>query len=340
MRIESSITSLSWIPSEAVTGAMKLPFQMGVSHYDPPPPGALEDGGHLEQLRKEDRFRFANLLHAWIEVDSGRVVDYGHDGGGRIGSTTIRLGPTSMTMAAVSYPDIHPEPEVGDGWVRFTQTAGGRTGAPMPRRVNRPPFVQIVAPTAWTTLGLTLHADGRVESDLVGASPFPRHWIYDSRGQLVKKSGLIDFKTWSLESFGDNSPWGQHDAPALVAEVESAIERQLSSVIMSGKPQMRKLKAGQTLVEQGERGDDVFLLLDGVLVVEVGGEPVTEIGPGAILGERAGLEQGTRTATLRAVTASRIAAVSPGQLDRDALAEVARGHRLEEDAQALDQRPS
>ena len=36
--------------------------------------------------------------------------------------------------------------EVRDGMVRFTQTAGGRTGVPTPRRVNRPPFVQVSAP--------------------------------------------------------------------------------------------------------------------------------------------------------------------------------------------------
>ena len=43
-------------------------------------------------------------------------------------------------------------PEVGDKWVRFVQTAGGRTGLPAPRRVRHPPFVQWRAPLAWTTL--------------------------------------------------------------------------------------------------------------------------------------------------------------------------------------------
>ena len=71
MRIESSVTSLSWIPSEAVKGMTRLPFDMGVAHYDPPPPDVLED---LEALRKADRFRFANALRAWIEVEDGRVV--------------------------------------------------------------------------------------------------------------------------------------------------------------------------------------------------------------------------------------------------------------------------
>ncbi len=334
MRIESSVTSLSWIPSEAIRGAMKLPFEMGFAHYDQPPPDVLEGHDHLEQLRQGDRFRFANELRAWIEVDDGRIDDYGHAGHGHVGSTTLKLGPKSLTMAGVACPDIRHEPKVGDGWVQFTQTAGGRTGAPAPRRVNRRPFVQIASPTAWTTLSLTIHTDGRVESALVGASPFPRHWVYDNEGRLLQKSGLIDFKTWSLDSFGDQTPWGEYDSPALVAAVESELERQLSAVMMSGKPRIRTLKAGKTLVEQGQRGEDIYLLLDGILVVEVDGEPVAELGPGAIVGERAGLEGGTRTATLRAVTRARVAVASPAELDRDALTEIARGHRREAETTA------
>ena len=34
MRIESSVTSLSWIPSEAVTGLNRAMFESGVAHYD------------------------------------------------------------------------------------------------------------------------------------------------------------------------------------------------------------------------------------------------------------------------------------------------------------------
>ena len=56
-RIHSSVTSLSWIPSEAVTGLNKAIFGTGFTHYDVPPPDAI---GDLEALRAEDRFRFAN----------------------------------------------------------------------------------------------------------------------------------------------------------------------------------------------------------------------------------------------------------------------------------------
>ena len=329
MKVESRVVAVSWIPSEAMPGAMKAPFEVGIAHYDDPLPEPL---GDLHEWAERDLFRVGNDLRAWIEVDAaGSIVDHGYSGGGVLGSTTMGIGAASARFPAVGYPDIQGEPEVGDGWVRFTQTAGGRTGVPMPRRVARAPYVQYHAPTAWSTLSLTLHVDGRVEWGLEGASPFPRHWVYGPEGDLVAKSGVIDFKDWSRHAFGDASPWGGVDAPAKVAEVESAVERELSRVIMGeGRPRIRKLAQGDVLTRQGEDADAVYLLLDGVLSVEVDGVEVAEVGPGALLGERAVLEGGTRTATLTAVTQAKVAQARKVELDLDRLAEVSTGHRREE----------
>ena len=59
----------------------------------------------------------------------------------------------------------------------------------------------------------------------------------------------------------------------------------------------------------------MYLILDGIFVVEVDDEEVAEIGPGAVVGERAALESGKRTATLWARTPGRVAAVPHGALD-------------------------
>ena len=330
MRITSSVTSISWIPSEAIPGTMKLPMMLGIAHYDLPPPDVVED---LEELRAADRFRFANELRAWIDVDDdGRITDAGYAGGGHMGATTLKLAGARRTVPAIGYPDIRHEPEIGDGWVRFVQTTGGRPGVADPRMVNRPPYVQISGPTVWTTLALTLHADGRVEHEVAGASPFPRHWIYDDDGRLVAKSGVADYRSWAGNIHGDRTPWGDTDQAAVVAEAESALERQLSAIVMRGgaKPKIRRLKRGATLTEQGAPGDELYLVLDGMLTVEVDGDAVAEVGPGAILGERAVLEGGTRTSTLRADTACRVAVARADQLDRDALRELAEGHHREE----------
>lgn len=329
MNIRAAVTSISWIPSEAIAGATKLPFETGVAHYDPPPPDAIED---LEELRRTDRFRFANELHGWIEVKDGRIVDYGQSGRGLIGSTTLQVGPKKAVFQAVPLPDLQPAPEVTETKVTFFQTCGGRTGVPAPRRVRRAPFVQFSAPLAWTTLALEMHADGTCEHHLVGASPFPRHWVYDTTGKLVKKSGLIDFSTWYRSAFGKHSPWGDQDSPALATEVESALERQLSADLMQGaaKPRVIKVEAGTAIVEQGDPGEELFLVLDGVVRVEVDGERIAEYGPGSMHGERAVLEGGLRTSTVRAVTKCKLAVAKADQVDREALQQLSAGHRREE----------
>jgi hypothetical protein len=205
-------------------------------------------------------------------------------------------------------------------------------GLPTPRPVPHKPFVQFWPSIAWTTLALTIDADGNSSHELVGASPFPRHWIYDNEGRLVQKSGVIDFGKWFNHSFGERTPWGEQDSPTVVAAVESALERSLSSAIMSGgaKPKIRTIAEGENLVRQGQPGTEVFLILDGIFVVEVDDREIAEIGPGAVVGERAALVNGTRTATLWARTPGRVASVPNDALDPQALGSLAATHRRED----------
>jgi hypothetical protein len=329
MRIEASVVSLSWIPSEAISGLMRLPFDLGPVHYDEPPPDKIDD---LVTLARSGAVRFANNLTAWAEVENGSIVRHGQGGGGLMGRTKLGFGSRKILFPTIRMPDLRLEAEVAQDSVRFVQTTGGRVAMPMPRKLNRPPFVQIIPPVVWTTLALTIKADGSSKHEVVGASPFPRHWIYDSSGKLANKVALTDFSSWSGDIFGAKTPWGKEDSPAFVTQVESELERELSQQIMRGgsKPQFRKLQKDEPLVEQGQTGNELFLLLDGVLSVEVDAKPVAEVGPGAILGERALLEGGTRTATLRALTPVRVAVASGDQISPEALAEVAGGHRREE----------
>lgn len=333
MRAQGRVFSVSWIPSEAVTGGSRLAFDAGVTHYDDPPPDEI---GDLDVLRSADRFRFANVLDAWADFDgSGRVTDAGYGAGGLMGATTVRVGTVGIRFQAAQLPDLQREPEHGAGWVRFSQTAGGRTGLPAPRRVSHRPWVQWQAPLVWTTLSLTLHADGRAETAVTGASPFPRHWVYGADGRLTHKSGLTDFSDWYRTSFGRHSPWGDEDSPALITAVESALERELSTQLMRGgiKPRIQQLAPGQMLAQQGSPGTDLYLILDGVIRVERDGEPLAEYGPGAMLGERAHLEGGIRTSTLIAVTALRAASLHARHFDHSALTELAGGHRREHEDQ-------
>jgi len=337
MRIERAVTTVSWIPSDSLSGMLKAGEKLRMAHHDEPPPDQVGSPAAplLDELRDADRFRFANHLQAWVEVEDGTIVASGYSGGGHMGSTTVSLGVGDVTVAAVSYPDLPSEPEVGEGWVRFRQTAGGRTGVPIPRPVKRAPFFQFTSPTVWTTLELTIWADGRHEGRLVGASGFPRHWVYDDAGALIAKSGLTDLKSWLNTSFGQQTPWGTHDAEVLVTEVETALERELSGQLMrSGAADVIRLREGDLVATQGQKATSVLVLLDGVLAVEVDGHALAALGPGAVVGERAGLEGGVRTATLRCTTPVRIAVASPDGVDRQRLLDLAAGHRREDEVSA------
>jgi Cyclic nucleotide-binding domain len=330
MRIESSVTAISWIPSEAIEGMPKIPFELGIGHYDEPPPDRLEPG-ELERLRDKDRFREANVLEAWIDVEDGKIVDQGYEGRALVGSTTFKLGIKDLVFQGVPFETIQQEPEIREGEARFVQTVGGRAGFPAPRRVKGRPFFRINSATAWTTLALTLRADGSSAHELVGASPFPRHWVYDSDGNLVQKAGTVDFKTWYREAHGQRTPWGDEDSEPFVAQAESALERELSRDLLEtgAKLPRRKLKPDERLVEQGDPGDELYLLLDGVLAAVVDGEEIAQVGPGAILGEGAIVGEGTRNATLRACTPARVAVIDPSLIDRAAMETLAAGRQRE-----------
>ena len=233
-RIESRVTAVSWIPSEAVTGAE----QGGLRHGRPLRRSAAgrdrrrrhhRAGRHARRLARR---RPVPLRQPVGRVDRGRRR---RDRRRRLlrrrahREHPLDLGSKSVTFQAAQMPTLQAEPVYGDGWVRFEQTAGGRTGVPAPRRVNHPPFVQFRAPLAWSTLRLTLHADGRSEFELAGASRFPRHWVYGADGRLAAKAGSTDFKDWYRHAFGRHTPWGDTDTPAFVTAVETALERQLST---------------------------------------------------------------------------------------------------------------
>jgi hypothetical protein len=313
---------------------MKATFATGLSHYDAPPPARLENGPSalsVEALRDADAFRFGNVLNAWAEFDGTRLVDCGQSGGTVMGATTVRLGPIDATFAAVAMPELRPAPEIGDGYVTFTQTTGGRTALPLPRRISRPPFVRLQPPLVWTTLRLTLHADGHSTMELCGASPFPRHWVYDAAGELALKAGVADWRAWVGQRSTAATPWGNEDSPVLAAAAETGLERELAALLMHGsqKPKIRTFEPGDVLAAQGSPGDSLFLVLDGVVDVSVDGRALGDLGPGAVLGERAIVEASVRTATVTAITKVRIAEAPANSVDLAALRRLAQGHLRE-----------
>ena len=243
MRIDASATAITWLPFDALDRISVIPLELAVAHHDEPPPEVVPD---LDELRREDAFREANELRAWIEVENGEIVDYGQTGRSLLGDGP-ELEAQQVSFAAVEFPVIQPEPEIGDSSARFTQTVGGRIGLPAPRPVVGRPYFHVGAVAAWTTLELVIRADGTTETRLVGASPFPRHSLYAADRRLVDVFGGVEFE------LGDGTPWGDELTPAFAAAVESELERRLSTSILrdGAKLVRRRVARGETLVEQG-----------------------------------------------------------------------------------------
>ena len=103
------------------------------------------------------------------------------------------------------------------------------------------------------------------------------------------------------------------DRGATVPVVELALLRSSPTFAALGAPELERLarsmkpvavKAGETLMREGEPGDQAFLVADGELEVLIGDKPIAPLGRGDLVGEIALLRTGVRTATVVAKTDS------------------------------------
>ena len=328
MRYESSVTSVSWIPSEAMTGPLRVPVDIGIGHYDAPLPADIDD---LEALRVADRFRFANELRAWIEVDDGRVVDAGYSAGGHMGSTTLAIGLGSITIPAVSFPDLRAEPIITATTATFRQTTGGRTGAPLPRRnqsaavpqdrlPNRVDHAQFDVARRWIAR-LRRHRCVQ-DAQTLDLQPTER-----SRGQEWndRLQGLDSGELWGQHAVGRCRFPGHRDCSrdsARAATLGPDHENRQETEGPEARPAGDSHEAGRSrsrAVPPPRRS----------LSVEVGGGEVAEVGPGSILGERALIEGGIRTSTLRATTPVTVAVAAAPDIQTSVLEQLALVHQSE-----------
>ncbi len=131
--------------------------------------------------------------------------------------------------------------------------------------------------------------------------------------------------------------------PAAAREVTRiTTERQVLQIFKSGltpadvasvvgDAKVETIRAGATIIKEGETGDDIFIIRSGSMVVEkaIGGKPVflSYVPAGSYVGEMAVIDGGPRTATVRAAVKSDVIrlpgaafrallASKPGLLDR------------------------
>ena len=114
----------------------------------------------------------------------------------------------------------------------------------------------------------------------------------------------------------------QSQVPAAKAAITRiAIERQVLQLFGSGLTrddiaevvagaEVQSVKAGQTILTEGDEGDDLYVIRFGSMVVEkrIGGKPVflSYLPAGSFVGEMALLGQGRRTASVRAAVKSEV----------------------------------
>ena len=77
-----------------------------------------------------------------------------------------------------------------------------------------------------------------------------------------------------------------------------------------------EVATGHVLIESGQRGSGLYVILEGTVLVEAP-EGTRELGPGAVIGERALLSaDGTRTARVRTTSDVRVLAVDRVEFER------------------------
>ena len=84
----------------------------------------------------------------------------------------------------------------------------------------------------------------------------------------------------------------------------------------------RSLAVGTTLIRQGEPADALSIVLDGALAIEIGGQQLTQLGTGEIVGEMSFVDADPPSATVSAVRPSLVLCVPrtalANHLDEDA----------------------
>ena len=171
---------------------------------------------------------------------------------------------------------------------------------PAPRSVRGKPYFQINSAIAWTTLALTIHADGTSEHELVGASPSRATGSTTRMGALVQKSGSDRLRqVVPRGARGRTPPGANEDSPAVVTAVETAVERELSLEIMGGDGNAAPDSPFPRATSSSSRGKRVTVLRSSTSCSTECSRWSSTVrwsessAQGAIVGERAQIEDGT-----------------------------------------------
>ena len=166
-RFESSVIAVSWIPSEAIARSVEDPIRTEGHPLRPAAPGSDRGSRRPTQDGPFSRGERAAGVHR-----GRRRSDRGLRSP-RSGSHRCHDRPRGAGRVLPGCPPArHPTRAGGRRVVvQFVQTVGGRMGLPTPRPVPHKPFAQFWPSIAWTTLALTINADGSASHEVVRGEP-------------------------------------------------------------------------------------------------------------------------------------------------------------------------
>ena len=243
-----------------------------------------------------------------------------------VGSTTFRLGPKDRSSSrACRSRRSAASPEVSD------DTGPLRADRRRPRRLPRaaPGQRQAVLPhplgdrvddaRADDSRGRLRRARARRREPVPAALDLRRR-----RASSLRRAARSTSRSGTASRTASARRGATRSRPRSSTAAESALERQLSRELMAG----REAEAADSSTRarrsssRATTGDELYLLLDGVLVVEVDGEEVVEVGPGAIVGERARSRKAAREPRRCARAQPHVSrCFLPTRFDREALAD-------------------
>ena len=114
------------------------------------------------------------------------------------------------------------------------------------------------------------------------------------------------FETVSARSYQENKAFIQ--SVPLLSLLTTEQKESLLAVLVA-----HQYQAGQKVVVEGEKGDLLFIVKEGVVACTVGGEETRRMGPGDYFGEQALLHDTVRSATVTALDAVRVLSIAREQ---------------------------
>ena len=155
-------------------------------------------------------------------------------------------------------------------------------------------------------------ATSRIQAGLA-----PLNFRSSRRGSVSAESYQPQRRPSSLATVNFNSEIVSENAKKAIKNnfLFKALDCEQLGLVFAGMSE-KAVKAGQVIINQGEEGDNFYIVEAGRYAVEVDGKEVVQIGPGGSFGELALMYNAPRAATVKALEDGTLYAVDRGTFRR------------------------